>query len=174
MYGSIRKVEVVHVASIMVVPMRVEQAQASDAPLIADMVGELLHEIMAAIGSRVFSFDRDETVARAKGWLAEGSYKIFLAVDGTTTLGFASVYESRALYAEGTFGTIPELYVQVDFRSKGVGTKLLNELKRYAKTRGWKRLEVTTPPLPQFERTKAFYEREGFSVSGGRKMKADL
>ena len=154
--------------------MKVEQAQVSDAPVIADMVGELLHEIMATIGSRAFSFDRDDTIARAKSWFAEGSYTIFLAIDGAETVGFAAIYESRALYAEGTFGTIPELYVRVHARSNGVGARLMAEVKRYAKTRGWKRLEVTTPPLPQFERTKAFYEREGFSVSGGRKMKADL
>jgi len=158
----------------MVVPMRVEQAQASDAPVIADMVGELLHEIMAAIGSLVFSFDRDETIARVKDWLTEGSYTIFLAINGVEAVGFAAIYESRALYAEGTFGTIPELYVRAHARSTGVGARLMAEVKRYAKTRGWKRLEVTTPPLPQFERTKSFYEREGFAVAGGRKMKADL
>ena len=38
-------------------------------------------------------------------------------------------------------------------------------------SRGWTRLEVTTPPLPQFDRTLAFYEREGFAISGGCKLK---
>jgi GNAT superfamily N-acetyltransferase len=149
-------------------------AQATDAEIISDMVGELLQEIMAAIGSQVFSFDRQETVARARAWLKDGSYTIFLATDAETAVGFAALYESRALYAEGTFGTIPELYVRADVRSKGVGARLLNEVKQFAKAKGWKRLEVTTPPLPQFDRTKTFYERQGFAVSGGRKMKVDL
>ena len=154
--------------------MDMRTAQATDAELISDMVGELLQEIMAAIGSRVFSFDRDATVARARAWLADGSYEIVLARDGAAAVGFAALYESRALYAEGTFGTVPEFYVKPAARSKGVGTSLMAEVKRLAKTKGWKRLEVTTPPLPQFERTKAFYERQGFTVSGGRKMKVDL
>jgi len=29
-------------------------------------------------------------------------------------------------------------------------------------------------PLPQFERTLGFYEREGFTVTGGRKLKTAL
>jgi len=41
-------------------------------------------------------------------------------------------------------------------------------------TLGWKRLEVTTPPLPQFDNTLAFYEREGFAITGGRKLKLAL
>jgi len=39
---------------------------------------------------------------------------------------------------------------------------------------GWTRLEVTTPPLPQFDKTLAFYTREGFSITGGRKLKVVL
>ncbi len=37
--------------------------------------------------------------------------------------------------------------------------------------RGGNRLEATTPPLPQFDKTLAFYVREGFFVTGGRKLK---
>lgn len=154
--------------------IEIRRAHATDAEVISDMAGELLQEIMAAIGSKVFSFNREETVARARAWLKDGSYTIFLATDDGGAVGFAAVYESRALYAEGTFGTIPELYVRADARSKGVGARLLAEVKQFAKTKGWRRLEVTTPPLPQFERTKAFYERQGFVISGGRKMKVDL
>jgi hypothetical protein len=33
---------------------------------------------------------------------------------------------------------------------------------------------VTTPPLPPFEKTLAFYEREGFAIAGGRKLKVAL
>ena len=51
---------------------------------------------------------------------------------------------------------------------------MVNEAKRVARSNGWARLEVTTPPLPQFDRTLAFYERQGFSVSGGRKMKVSV
>ncbi|WP_455371698.1 N-acetyltransferase family protein [Petrachloros mirabilis] len=152
----------------------VRYAGPTDAAILSTMVGELLHEIMAVIGSPVFSFNREATEARAGQWLADGSYVVLLAVDRDAVVGFAALYESRALYAEGTFGTIPELYVRSGYRSNGVGARLLAEARTHAKARGWTRLEVTTPPLPPFDRTKTFYERHGFSVSGGRKLKADI
>jgi GNAT superfamily N-acetyltransferase len=84
------------------------------------------------------------------------------------------LYESYALYAEGIYGTIPELYVRPAYRSLGIGRRLVAGAKDYGAERGWTRIEVTTPPLPQFDRTLAFYERQGFAVSGGRKLRVLL
>jgi len=157
-------------------PIRIRRAQPADAPVIAELVGELLQEIMAAIGADVFAFDRAGTESRTKTWLEEQTYAVFLAYEegSGSVAGFLAMYESRALYAGGPFGTIPELYVRPALRLQGAGTSLVKEAKRYAGSRGWTRLEVTTPPLPQFERTLAFYERHKFSISGGRKLKTDL
>jgi GNAT superfamily N-acetyltransferase len=69
---------------------------------------------------------------------------------------------------------IPELYVRPEHRSKNVGLKLVSQAKSFAVSQGWKRLEVTTPPLPPFDKTLEFYEREGFAVTGGRKLKVAL
>jgi GNAT superfamily N-acetyltransferase len=156
--------------------MHITQAQPSDAPIVAEMVGELVREIMAVIGEPAFRFDRANTEARAQHWLAHGLYKVFLARDlpDDRVVGFLALYESYGLYADGAFGTIPELYVRVAYRSRGVGASLLAEARRHGISQGWTRLEVTTPPLPQFKRTLAFYERQGFGVSGGRKLKVDL
>jgi GNAT superfamily N-acetyltransferase len=153
--------------------IRVQAAQPSDAPLIAELVGELLREIMAAVGTKAFRFSLADTEARLRMWLADGSYRVLLARDGVAVVGFLALTENRALYAEGAFGTIPELYVKPAFRSSRTGATLLAEAKRVARSEGWMRLEVTTPPLPQFDRTLTFYEREGFSISGGRKMKLE-
>jgi len=65
-----------------------------------------------------------------------------------------------------------ELYVTPAYRSQGIGKNLVKSVKAFGSARGWKRLEVTTPPLPQFDETLAFYEREGFEISGGRKLKS--
>ncbi len=156
--------------------MRIHLAQSTDADVIATMVGELLHEIMAAVKQKAFGFHQADTVARARGWMADGLYYVLLARDDASgaSVGFLALYQSYALYTEGPFGTIPEFYVRPAYRSKGVGASLLEEAKRLGRERGWRRLEVTTPPLPEFERTLAFYQRNGFSISGGRKLKADL
>ncbi|HTL63335.1 MAG TPA: GNAT family N-acetyltransferase [Nitrospira sp.] len=155
--------------------LRILRAEPAHAPAIADMVGELLREIMTVIGSNVFSFDSGETENRLRTWLGNGTYTVFVAHgDRNEVMGFLALYESHALYAQGAFGTIPELYVRPAFRSQGVGAGLLAEARQFAASKGWTRLEVTTPPLPQFQRTLTFYERHNFSISGGRKMKADV
>jgi len=85
-------------------------------------------------------------------------------------MGFIAMYESHALYAGGSYGTIPELYVRPDARSKGIGRMLVDRAKNHAREKGWQRLEATTPPLPEFQRALQFYEKQGFSIQGGRKM----
>lgn len=155
-------------------PIHIATAQPVDAPTIARLVGELLREITDAIGRQAFAYSLADTEARARAWLEEGSYTVILARDGDCVAGFLTLSECRALYAEGRFGILAELYVCPDRRSQGVGRTLVAEAKRVAGSKGWARLEVTTPPLPQFDRTLLFYERQGFSMSGGRKMKVDM
>jgi len=154
--------------------IQIAEAQPEDADSIATLVGELLHEIMAAMNDKVFDFHHDDTVFRARSWMKDGLYTVFLAREGGEPLGFLALYESYALYTEGAYGTIPEFYVRPAHRSKGLGTALLGQARRLGQSRGWRRLEATTPPLPQFDRTLAFYQREGFSISGGRKLKLEL
>ena len=156
--------------------LRIEYAQPDDAPVIAQMVGELLREILALVEIKTFGFHQEETETRARSWIMDGRYSVVLARDGIQAepLGFLALHESFALYTEGAYGTIPELYVRPAYRSKGVGAALMGEARQVGQSRGWPRIEVTTPPLPQFDRTMAFYQREGFSIPGGRKLKLDL
>ncbi len=140
------------------------------------MVGELLSEIMETIQERVFNYDQRETENRAKALVEQGKYWVFLAEEkeSASIIGFVSVYESYALYSEGSYGTIPELYVRPKWRSQNIGKRLLTKATDFGKIKEWRRLEVTTPPLPQFERTLTFYQANGFEVSGGRKLKIPL
>lgn len=154
--------------------IQITQAQPEDAAVVATLVGELLHEIMAAVKDKAFNFHQADTEARARAWLRDGCYSVLLTRDGNVPIGFLALYQSYALYTEGIYGTIPEFYVSPAHRSKGVGAALLEQARRLGRSRGWRRLEVTTPPLPQFDRTLAFYQREGFSISGGRKLKLEL
>lgn len=142
-----------------------------DSNQIAVLVGELLNEIMTRIDIKVFNFDLDATTKRLEDFIEKEKNYIFIAKDKNELIGFITVYEGFALYTEGAFGTIAELYVRPAYRSNGVGKELINRLREFANIKNWTRLEVTTPPLPQFDETLAFYEREGFEISGGRKLK---
>ncbi len=82
-------------------------------------------------------------------------------------VGILTIVESLALYAGGRIGVINELYVVPPYRSEGVGKILLDAAKELAESRGWMRLEVTTPG-DQYAATLRFYEREGFFKVGPR------
>jgi GNAT superfamily N-acetyltransferase len=153
----------------------IERATEEHAPEISMLVGDLLREIMATIGVQAFNFNLEETTQRLRKFIDDEKYFVFIALDpNDNILGFISLYESYALYAEGAFGTISELYVRPEHRSKKLGGLLLSEARLFGSSRGWKRLEVTTPPLPQFDKTLTFYEQQGFAITGGRKLKTLL
>ncbi len=140
------------------------------------MVGELLSEIMDAINEKAFNYEQSQTEERAKNLIEKENYWVLIAKDYASgkTIGFVSIYESYALYSEGAYGTIPELYVRPEWRSNDVGSELLISVSKFASTRGWHRLEVTTPPLPEFDRTLNFYQINGFKISGGRKLMVEI
>ncbi|MDR3390683.1 MAG: GNAT family N-acetyltransferase [Sulfuriferula sp.] len=154
----------------------VSQAGIGEAPAIADMVRQLLEEIMSVTGGAHFHVDLPAIVARCEQFIGSGAYTVFVVrTDADAApVGFVSLTATVSLYAEGAFGIIPELYVQPAFRSGGAGQALLEASKAHGRNCGWRRLEVTTPPLPAFERTFGFYQANGFDVAGGRKMKALL
>lgn len=159
----------------MAKPLIIRPAGPEDAEPVAQRVGELLTEIMAAIQSPAFNFDLAATVTRLRQFLEQGHYFVQLAEDQAgQVVGFVALYQSHALYAEGAFGTIAELYVCPPYRAQGLGRQLIAAAKALATAQAWTRLEVTTPPLPTFDRTLAFYQREGFAISGGRKLKISM
>lgn len=150
--------------------------QVNDYYDLAAMVGELLQEIMDKVNIQAFNFNAEETKQRAKDFISKEKYWVFIAknIETTKNLGFVSLYESYALYSEGVYGTIPELYVRPDYRSEKIGNALIKRAIEFGEIKSWSRLEVTTPPLPQFDRTLRFYEAHGFEISGGRKLKINI
>ncbi|MBF0416601.1 MAG: GNAT family N-acetyltransferase [Magnetococcales bacterium] len=155
--------------------IKIRKADPEDVPQVVDMVGALLQEIMQSIGVNVFDYNTEDATLQLEDFLNLEKYHVFLACEEKgKPVGMLSVCESCALYAGGVFGMIPELYVYPDFRCQKVGHALIEQTKAFGRTRNWKRLEVTTPPLPQYDKTLAFYEREGFAITGGRKLKVVL
>ena len=155
--------------------MEVHEASPEDATEIAQQVGALLEEIIAVTGQKVFNFEVEDAKSHLSDFLRQGKYFVLVVrAESGAISGFVTMYESFALYAEGVFGTIAEVFVLPEYRSRGIGRHLCEAAKYFGVKRGWRRLEVTTPPLPEFDRTLGFYERQGFSVTGGRKLKYEL
>jgi GNAT superfamily N-acetyltransferase len=149
----------------------VRPAVPADATHIAEMAVALTEEISQQIGAGRYGLDAGVSARLCAERLAQGSYFAFLALRDGTPVGFVGLSEGCSLYAGGSIGTIQELYVAPAARSDRVGTALLDAVGTLARERDWRRLEVCTPPLPEFARSLAFYEREGFEITGGRKLK---
>ena len=149
----------------------IHRATGDEAHVVAKFVEKLLEEIMQKINTNAFNFDLEQTTKRLEEFIESEKNFVFVAKEQEKIRGIITVYESFALYAEGAFGTIAELFVCPKYRSQGIGKMLVEKVKVFGNERGWSRLEVTTPPLPEFDETLSFYEKESFEITGGRKMK---
>jgi|TARA_B110000211_G_scaffold231961_1_gene294637 GNAT superfamily N-acetyltransferase len=149
-------------------------AVVDDSEIIGSLVTKLTDEICVRTNSNHFDIDIDGTIARCAELMRQGHYGAVIGLADGVPIAISTFTESYALYAGGKVGVIPEFYVDPSYRSAGVGAKLIAEVKRYGKSRGWSCIELCTPPLPEFDRTLAFYEENGLKPVGGRKMREHL
>ncbi len=104
-------------------------------------------------------------------FIGDGHYHVVAAFEKETIVGFGAVCESRSLYAESVFGIIQAFYVLPEYRSQNIGQQRIEKIIELGKSKNWKRLELCTPLLPEFDRTVGFYQNNGFEITGGYKMK---
>lgn len=141
---------------------------------IAELAVRLTREIIDRTGVPHFDVDLPATIALCRDFMANGQYRVLAAIDDDRVVGFAALCQSHSLYAQGAFGIVQECYVLPEYRCKGVGRQLLDACVRFAGDNGWRRLELCTPPLPEFERSVDFYRENGFKITGGYKMKREI
>ena len=147
----------------------IREAQTKDGAGIAELLSLFGDEIYDISGGVI---NRDKELIRE---LFEKNlnrkFRIKLYEESGEIIGFIAFYDSFSLYAKGSFITVSELYVKKGYRSKGVGKKLLGSIIALAKEKNCPIIELTTPPLPEFQRSLDFYLKNGFEVTGGRKVK---
>ncbi len=152
----------------------IRSAHPKDAETISGFVTALTQEICAAMNSRYFNLDLEETTALCRTLMEQNRYVALLAFVQNEPVGVATLTEGCALYVGGALATVQEVYVLPQRRSHGVGAALMASIHEMGITRQWKAIDLTTPPLPEFERSVKFYEGQGFRVVGGRKMRINL
>jgi len=131
--------------------------------LIFNTVLLLLEELRESPSDNPFRF-KDKILA---DWKRNPEHHIvFAAFDEDRVVGIITLSENFAIYTDGNHGTINELYVAPEYRSRGVGKMLLDKAVSLAKERDWQRIEVTAPFGEKWAGTIAFYLREGFTEAG--------
>ncbi|NBB19428.1 GNAT family N-acetyltransferase [Runella sp. CRIBMP] len=83
----------------------------------------------------------------------------FMAFDKAKCVGYASVHTQWLLHHCGKVGEIQEMFVVDNYRSKGVGSLLIQELMNVAERENFKILEVTANK--KRVDTHRFYESKG-------------
>jgi GNAT superfamily N-acetyltransferase len=149
----------------------IDESQAEE---IAKLAVCLTNEIIERTGIKHFDVDVPLAIELCDKYVSNGIYHVMAAFDEDKIVGFGAMCESHSLYAEGAFGIIQEFYVIPNYRSKEVGKLLIKKIVGFAKGKGWKRLELCTPPIPEFDRTVDFYKSNGFEITGGYKMKCAI
>ena len=92
--------------------------------------------------------------------LASGSQTYLCATNGSGIIGFGSLSLKNNMWQEGYLGHIDELVVDAGYRSRGIGTQLLEHLILLAREKGCRRIELDSA----FHRRAAhdFYTQHGF------------
>ena len=146
--------------------MEIRLAQTRDCEAVAHLVYCLMAELSAP---RALDVSVDDCLETARTLLGGPAVWAFLAeVTPGDAVGVLTLNECAAIYAGGRFGEISELFVSSPFRRKGIGESLVRAAVEFGKSREWKRLEVCAPPVPPWERSVAFYCRNGFTQLGPR------
>ncbi len=154
--------------------IEIQNASTNQAAEVSKLVAGLLGEIASLTNSAPFRTSRVQIEKNIAELISKNQIHLLVAMIGEAAVGFINLTAAYALYTGGKFGIITELYVKQDLRDQRIGALLLDAGKAFAVQQRWHRLEVTTPPLPAFERSLRFYERNGFQVTGGRKLKCEI
>ena len=80
-------------------------------------------------------------------------------------IGLLTLTEGFAVYANGAYGVIAEMYVVPQARSRGIGKALIDRAAEIGRARGWSRIDVTGPES-NYARNVRFYESCGFRFVG--------
>lgn len=143
----------------------VREAGDGDVEVVATAVENLLGEL----GGR--RPERPELEAEVRALLddPEGGSVLIAEADGEI-VGVLSASWQRAIHVPGVYATIQDLWVDEDWRSRGVGAELVEAIASQARDRGVSRLEVGLPreTFAAIASTESFYRRNGFEHLGPR------
>jgi GNAT superfamily N-acetyltransferase len=142
----------------------IESVGPEDAPFVFETVLALLEEL----GGEADDLGELDAQRVRKAWEAspERVHAFLARTEDGSAAGLVTATEAFAIYANGPYGIVDEMYVFPAHRSRGVGRALLDAVKDLARRKGWSRIDVTAPESEAFSRTRRFYEREGFTFAG--------
>ena len=144
--------------------IRIETLSIHDSEIVFDWVLRLLKELEEE-GEELGDLNRERVLS---GWKERpGKYDVLVARNPSNEIvGILTLATAFAIYANGEYGVIDEMYVDPEYRSAGVGALLVQAAAGIGRERNWARLDVTAPESKRWDRTRRFYEKQGFIFTG--------
>jgi branched-chain amino acid aminotransferase len=136
-------------------------------PAAAAAIGELLVELSGG-GPPAEELERATAELVRDGGM--GALLVAEAGGEDGIVGVLAASWQHAIHVPGRYGTIQDLWVHPEWRSKAIGHELIEAFCRFARREGARRVEVGLP-REDFERiaaTTAFYRANGFEHLGPR------
>jgi len=135
--------------------LNIRFATRSDAPRIVELIEELARFEKLSDAVRVEPADivRD-------GFGRHHTFECLLAELDGVVIGFALFFPNYSTF-EGHAGLyLEDIFIEEEHRGRGIGMALIKRLAVIARTRGYKRLDLS---VLHWNPARSFYERLGFS-----------
>jgi GNAT superfamily N-acetyltransferase len=138
--------------------MLIRQANISDAPVIKQLLIQLGYPDLT-----------EKSVAEKIKLHSEIPYSLLVADLNDHVVGFISLHWFELMHWQGKMGRISAFCVDENFRSKGIGKKLLDEAENFLWSKGCAKIEVTSNA--RRTRTHEFYLGLGYKEDSRRFVK---
>ncbi len=145
---------------------RVREAGPADVAAVAAGVAELLVELSGG-GPPIAEL---EAATRELAGDREAGALLVAEAGGEGIVGVLAASWQHAIHVPGRYGTIQDLWVHPDWRSRALGRELLAAFFELAREEGARRIEVGLPreSFESIGATEAFYRSNGFEHLGPR------
>jgi len=144
----------------------IRQATHADYDSVGKLTWDLIHELSP---DWTVERSKDSFVETSRSLLCKGeSFWALVAEFDGEIIATLNINECAAIYAGGAFGEITEFYIKPEFRSKGIGARLIESAKLFGADKKWAILEVGAPSPDGWQRTINFYLKNGFTAIGPR------
>jgi len=134
--------------------MELRLFRKSDQPNLKKLVSEVLGEYDFTV-NEVWDNDLDDP----QGEYIDKGRACFVLYDGDELVGSCAVMPLDKQVAK-----LRRMYLKSEYRGKGFGSQMLREAEKFARSKGFKKLVLTTHS--HLSRAIAFYKRSGFKETG--------
>lgn len=122
---------------------------------------EYVHRAICELENEIFEIDSFKLIFNSN--IHNSDYVYYILCNNAETIGLISFHTQNLLHHCGRVGEIQEFYIDKEYRNKGLGKLLMQEIESYSLTNDLKSIEVTSNQK-RIENIK-IYEKYGLKLT---------